>query len=152
MNLLLSECEQVQEMNTEISARFLSNKYKPSNILHNQKALDIHTERFIPDDIKLGLGFGWKFLFLFSIDNNNLPSTLAQLEQCIEESIPILSQHEAGMNALKILKNHNAKIRDFLIQYEMRSVGWKFTIHNILQQKVKKNWVRIAVFHRICMV
>lgn len=117
MNSLLDECKRVQEESIEISECVLSIKYKPPNIYHNHKALDIRTEKFIPDDIRVGLGFGWKFLFPFPIDNNNLPSIVAQLEQCIDESIPILSQHEAGIITLRNLRNHNAKVRDFNVQW-----------------------------------
>lgn len=60
----------------------------------NDKAVINRTGINIPDDIMIGLSFGWKFLFPFMTTEKNINSILAELGLCIEESVPVLYQNE----------------------------------------------------------
>lgn len=95
----------------------LSNQFKPPNLVFNRDAIIIKTNKRIPDDIVVGLSFGWKFLFPFCTSRKDYPDILAQLEMCIHDSIPILSQHEAFENITRIIKTENSIVHDFNIQW-----------------------------------
>lgn len=79
--------------------------HRPTGISYNRKALINKTDCLVPEDIQMGLSFGWKFLFPYSTTDENLHQALAELDKCIEDTIPVLSQHEAFAETAKILKN-----------------------------------------------
>lgn len=77
--------------------------YRPSDVFFNKDALINMTDLPIPDDIQICLSFGYKFLSPYSCNDKNMHSILAQLDQCIDESIPDLKILEASIDIYRIL-------------------------------------------------
>lgn len=117
LNALKKECEETRENTMLLHEEFIEKNHRPSNLNYNEKALIIMTDKAIPDDIKIGLSFGWKFLFPFVTKDNNIHQVLAELEMCIEDSIPIGSQYEAFSTTARILNNRNDYQNDDTIQW-----------------------------------
>lgn len=117
LGILKFECEQDERKIFIKKQMLIEAEYRPTNINYNKKALINKTQRKLPDDISIGLSFGWKFLFPFSTSNNNLHEVLAQIDQCIEESIPVLSQHTVFMESAQLIGNRKEYIEDVNIQW-----------------------------------
>lgn len=95
-------CDKEREkVETEIEKSF-----RPSDLVFNKKALVICTNIYIPMDIRIGLSFGYKFLFPYEFNQNNIFKLFAQLEMTIEQAIPELSILETSFEIKQILKNH----------------------------------------------
>lgn len=99
----INEWESVQE-NIELS---IEAAHRPPNIYLNENALIILTEAKIPEDIKIALSFGYKFLFPFECNNSNMHEILAQLEMTMVESLPDLKQDEAAILISNVLKERD---------------------------------------------
>lgn len=89
--------------------------YKPMN--YNTKALINMTQCILPDDISIGLSFGWKFLFPFVTSNENLHEIVSQLDCCIEDTINESRQIEASMEIARVLNNRREFQNDQTIQW-----------------------------------
>lgn len=98
-NECMKECD--ERMNEcEIN---VEKEYRPMDLNLNSKAIVVMTRKEVPDDIKIGLSFGWKFLFPFVSTSKNIHSVLAQLDHCIEQSVPECRQNEAFKHVANIL-------------------------------------------------
>lgn len=86
----------------------ISKSHMPLEFIFNKRALRNMTQCTIPDDVRLILSFGWKFLSPYTVDDGNLYSIVAQMDHCITESVPELQQHEAFREVTAILENSNA--------------------------------------------
>lgn len=95
----------------------LEKKFRPSDLVYNMKALIIDTRKHIPEDIIIGLSFGWKFLFPYITTDYNLHETLSQIEMCIDDAIPPLSHHEAYATISHILNGRGKLILDDATQW-----------------------------------
>lgn len=112
---ILNKLREDQEQTIEL-------KYRPTKIYFNDKALHILTKTFIPDDIKITLSLGHKFLFPYNINDKNLHKILAQLEMAVEDSIPDIRWLEASIEIRNILREHK-----FIEKYEDKN--WLKFIH-----------------------
>lgn len=101
---LLSELDLAFEREKEEAEASIALEFRPVDIVFNEEALKIFTKKFIPYDIRIGLSFGYKFLFPYSTNENNLYKLLAQLEMTIEKAVPHLSGIEASFDIRQILK------------------------------------------------
>lgn len=104
---LIAECFVEMESNKETIEQDIESKHRPPNVYFNEKALKVFTTAAIPDDIKIALSFGYKFLFPFECNNKNMYEILAQLEMTMEEAIPDLQQEEAAILINNILKTRD---------------------------------------------
>lgn len=100
------------EEERERAETVIEREHRPADLFFNRKALVICTERLIPEDIQIGLSFGYKFLFPYSCNDDNLHRLLAQLEMTIEQAVPVLSGLRASVDIQRILKGRSFS-RDF---------------------------------------
>lgn len=107
-------------------------KYRPTKFYFNDKALHIFSRTFVPDDIKIALSFGHKFLFPYNINENNLHKILAQLEMAVEDSIPDICWFEASTEIGEILRKHK-----FVDNYDDKN--WLKLIHHRTTKFFKKH-------------
>lgn len=105
-------------------------EYGPMN--YNKKALINRTQCIIPEDISIALSFGWKFLFPFNTTDQNMHEILAQLDQCIEESIPV----ECWMEASKLITNQLLKRDSF---QEDPNIQWLSFINKRTSEFLEKH-------------
>lgn len=96
---------------------FIEKKNRPHELGFNTKALIIKTRKHVPEDIAIGLSYGWKFLFPYMTTDDNLHEVLAQMEMCIEQTIPILSQQEAFMEISRILSTRSNTLLDSVVRW-----------------------------------
>lgn len=113
LNLILTEVEMTQlklECNNTMTNTMenheikIEKEHRPLELSFNERALVILTQKPIPEDIRIGLSFGWKFLFPYATTDQNIHQVLAELEQCIDETISAGSQPEAFLETAKILR------------------------------------------------
>lgn len=105
---LLHECLLVLESTRETTEQEIERKYRLPNIVFNKGALIILTEANIPEDIQIALSFGYKFLFPYETNNENLPEILAQLEMCIDQAVPDARILETSIDMHQILKHRDS--------------------------------------------
>lgn len=109
----MSECENVMyecEMTIE-------KEYRPTDLIMNKRAIVMRTTEIIPDDILLGLSFGWKFLFPYMTTDDNIHSVLAQMDHCIEGSVPEVFQEETFKKIGHILAKRTRVQHDNTVQW-----------------------------------
>lgn len=124
---LMAECG-IWECNTRSASELaLSLKYIPPGFTFNDRALVLKTDKLIPEDIRMGLSFGWKFLFPFITTSSKLHETLAQLEDCITESVDVTRQHEAFSDISRIMRDRKLTTMDGTIQW-LRFVAFRIEI------------------------
>lgn len=92
------------------------NRMSP-NFQFNEKALIIKTNTPIPEDVKIGFSFGWKFLFPYITTNSKMAKTLAQLEDCIDDTIDPIFHHEAYREIQTILRDRKYTRLDNNVQW-----------------------------------
>lgn len=107
MKLLIDECMKIRDECMEKYECELILKYKPIHATFNVGALRIMTDKIIPVDIKFGLSLGWKFLFPYVTSNENIHSILAQLEDCIEQTIPDVYLSRTYQQVAKVIRNRH---------------------------------------------
>lgn len=132
LNRWVSECLKEWESSQEMVEREIEAEHRPSNIHFNENALIILTDAVIPEDIRIALSFGYKFLFPFECNNRNMHEILAQLEMTIEEALPDLKQDEAATLIGRIL-NRRDKFQ------EDNNLKWLKFISNRTSAFFKKN-------------
>lgn len=106
-NLMLSLASALETGRERVEAA-IELEYRPKDLFFNKDALIICTNKSIPEDIQIGLSFGYKFLFPYSDNDNNLYKLLAQLEMTIEQALPDLNGLEASVHIQNILKKHSS--------------------------------------------
>lgn len=107
MKCLLEECMKISKGYNEIIESLIELKHRPTNIIFNENALKVYTDINIPEDIKINLSFGQKFLSPYECTDQNMHEIVAQLEMTIEQAIPDLRQLETSMDIHRILKNRD---------------------------------------------
>lgn len=112
-----TECENTQLESMLQHESEIEIRYRPFNINYNEKALIIMTDKAIPHDIKIGLSYGWKFLFPYINNNSNIHLILAQLEMCIESTIPAGFRNEAYLETYRTLKDRSITQDNTLVQW-----------------------------------
>lgn len=117
LKLFRDECDSVCEETEEMHEYEISKNHMPLEFIFNKKALLNKTQCTIPDDIRLILSFGWKFLAPYIINDSNLYSIVAQIDHCITESVPELQQHEAFRESTKILSGSNMNQENDTLQW-----------------------------------
>lgn len=111
------ECNNAMNEAMEKHETKIEKEHRPLELNFNEKALVILTQKPIPEDIKIGLSFGWKFLFPYTTTDQNIHQVLAELEQCIDETIPASLQSEAFLETAKILEERENFQEDDTIQW-----------------------------------
>lgn len=117
MSAIDEECQKAEIDAIEAHEIYIEKDNRPANLGYNIKAIVIKTRKSIPEDIIIGLSYGWKFLFPYITNDTNLHEILSQLEMCVDESIPPLSQHEAYSEIAQILSNRKEITLDPTIQW-----------------------------------
>lgn len=107
LNILLTECFQELESFQETTEQEIETKHRPPGVKFNENALVILTETVIPEDIRIALSFGYKFLFPYECNNKNMHEILAQLEMTMVEALPELKQIEAAIDIRRILNKRD---------------------------------------------
>lgn len=105
--ILNTECLLEMESYKETIEQEIESEHRPSGVCFNRNALVILTECTIPEDIRIALSFGYKFLFPFECNNANMHEILAQLEMTLEEALPDLKQDEAAILISNILRKRD---------------------------------------------
>lgn len=126
------ECLKTLESSQETTERTIELDYRPPDFRFNPRALKVLTEVAIPDDIKIALSFGYKFLFPYVCNNENMPEILAQLEKSVHDAIPEACQTEAFIDIFNILSQRSH------FQYDQTKRWLKF-ISNRTETFFKKN-------------
>lgn len=102
------ECTNELETSMENHESKIEKEHRPLELNYNEKALILMTQKPIPHDIKIGLSFGWKFLFPYVTTDENIHQVLAELEKCIDETIPMGFQNEAFLStAIQLSEREN---------------------------------------------
>lgn len=101
--------EKRQRLKCEISLEVAA---RPPMITFNSKAFINRSSIDAPEDIKILLSFGWKFLAPYITKERNLHLVLAQLEKCIDDVVPPLAHHEAFLDISYLLKERNRLVRN----------------------------------------
>lgn len=114
---------QIQE-ETELA---ISLKYQPQEIFFNEKALIILTDIHIPDDIKIGLSFGYKFVFPYVSKEDNFFKILSQIDKTIDDALPEARTRECSIEIGRILQNRQS------LQYDHIKRWLIFLSHRILE-------------------
>lgn len=117
MEIFRGECASHAEEASEQQEILIEREYRPNDLGYNMKAIVVRTRKHIPEDILIGLSYGWKFMYPFVTDNNNLHKTLSQLSLCIDESIEPLTQHEAYLEISRVLGGIKRTTLDNTIQW-----------------------------------
>lgn len=105
---LIAECLSETEICQETMEQEIEKQYRPPGVVYKENALVILTEEHIPEDIRIALSFGYKFLFPFECNNKNIHEILAQLEMTIEQAVPELKQREAATLIQEILRKRDS--------------------------------------------
>lgn len=102
-----------REVEIEISNRptntfFENNKITHGPINYNKKAIINLTQCLIPEDICIALSYGPKFLFPFNTSNENVYQIIAQLDNCLEDSVNPIKQQQTSMEITReLIKRDN---------------------------------------------
>lgn len=102
-----NECNKERDIYIEKTECAIAEEYKPVHAMYNEMALKVMTDKIIPDDVKFGLSLGYKFLFPFITTDENLHSVLAQLEDCIEQTIPEIFLGRVYRQIAEIMKKRD---------------------------------------------
>lgn len=111
MKLLVDTCVEERDLRMEKQECLIVGEYKPLHATFNVGAVKVMTDKNIPADILFGLSLGWKFLFPYTTSSENIHSVLAQVEDCIEQTIPEAYLRRTYKKVSEIIKNRS------LIQY-----------------------------------
>lgn len=114
---LKNECDIVCNESMIQNECRIEERHRPTGLNLNSKAIVIMARNNIPEDIKIGLSFGPKFLFPYTTTDDNVHSVLAQLDLCIEQSIPEIFRNETYKNISNILAKRSPLQQDGTIQW-----------------------------------
>lgn len=117
MTALDSLCLDTAFKSTLDREEIIEKEHRPPNLVYNMKAIINKTDKFIPEDIIIGLSYGWKFLFPYNTNNKNIHEILAQLENCIDDTISPISQHEAYTEIARALNGRSKFTHDDTIRW-----------------------------------
>lgn len=126
------ECENIRERVREGTEQEIEKRHRPTQIVFNEEALIILTKVIIPEDIKIGLSFGHKFLFPYTCDNKNLYEILAQLDLTISDAINESAQLMISRQIMLILKKRSLFMND-------NDKKWLKFVHNRTNEFLKNN-------------
>lgn len=129
---LVAQCHKETELCQEYIEQEIEQKHRPPGVQYKENALVILTEEQIPEDIRIALSFGYKFLFPFECNNKNIHEILAQLEMTMEQALPELAYKEAAIRIQQILKKRD----DFQVNGTLR---WLKFISNRTSRFFKNN-------------
>lgn len=131
MEIFKTQCDEKQlssRLSTEIA---IEREHRPSNAIYdketnritygpmnyNKKALINMTQCIIPEDICIGLSFGWKFLFPYVTNDENIHEAIAQLDNCIEDTIHESMQWETFIEMTREVGNRKKFEEDITLQW-----------------------------------
>lgn len=114
---LKAECINMHSHTKSTCELAIFREHMPPNFTFNEKALIIRTNKYIPPDVKIGLSFGWKFLFPFVTTNANFHSTLAQIESCVKETVNTIYYHELYFDIAHVLRERQHATLDSTVQW-----------------------------------
>lgn len=123
LNALRNECELALEEAELGEEEKIGKEYRPNGLVFIRRAFRNCTKCNIPYDIKMCLSYGWKFLFPHTVSDNNLHRLIAQLDKCVEDSIPELSRMEAFQEIAAVLRKPNLRIENDIIQWLTFTAG-----------------------------
>lgn len=101
------ECDSFELQSRNTREREIECQYRPSDVVFNKNAVHNMTNVEIPEDILIGLSFGYKFLFPYACTKHRMCEILAQLDLTITQAIPDLKQLETTMDISRILRNES---------------------------------------------
>lgn len=104
ISVLKTECTSIMETSLELTESSIEVEHRPVDLNWNKDALIVLVDQEIPEDIKICLSFGYKFLSPYMVRDSNLHEILAQLELCIENAIPEAKHYEASLDIYHVLK------------------------------------------------
>lgn len=108
MKSFMDECERETHTFMDLGEKRIEREFRPCYATYNEKSLKLMTTKQIPEDVCLGLSFGWKFLFPYTTTNDNIHSVLAQLEDCIEQTVPVMYLRRTYNKVANIVKNRSS--------------------------------------------
>ena len=88
-------------------------------IKYNEKAIINLTQCTIPEDIKIILSYGPKFIFPHNTTNEYLFRDIAQLDNCIEDTINPILRQVTSQEIANVIKKRELKQRDPTKQWLM---------------------------------
>lgn len=117
--LLMFHNECMTVLNQEIDKQEIAieMKFRPCDIGYNMKAIVVRTEKHIPEDILIGLSYGWKFMYPFVTNMDNMHEVASQLALCIDESVEPLAQHEVYRSIAQIISKRKVTTLDDTVQW-----------------------------------
>lgn len=118
--ILLMECDSLEATHRESKELQIEADHRPTDVFFNDKTIFNLTNVNIPEDIQIGLSFGYKFLFPYACTDKNMCEILAQLDLTIEQSIPDLNQLGATLEICRILRKQSR------MQYDLNKVWLSF--------------------------
>lgn len=123
LNALRKECDMAMEAAELEEEEKIGKEFRPNGLVFVRRAFRNNTKCNIPYDIKMCLSYGWKFLFPYTVSDNNLHRLIAQIDKCVEDSIPELSRIEAFQEIAAVLRKPNLRIENDIIQWLTFTAG-----------------------------
>lgn len=135
---LKMECRNNLENGKLNSGCFIEERYRPTGLVLNSKALINLSNVSIPEDIKFAISFGYKFLFPYVVNDDNIHEILAQMELTIQQSIPEAKQIETCLDVRRILRGRR------IIQYD-NNKRWLIFVGGRTMEFFKNNDSLLAI-------
>lgn len=129
---LLNECNLLETESRDSKESGIEIQHRPPNLTINKNAIFNMTSIEIPEDILIGLSFGYKFLFPYACTKGNMCEILAQLDLTVTQAVPDLKQLETTIDIYRTLKAETK------IQNDSNKV-WLSFIHLRIKQFFFKN-------------
>lgn len=107
-----SECAEFHNTYKESYEKWTEEINRPHGIIMDETAIVNLTDKAIPNDIKLVLSFGPKFVFPTCMSSINKNKVLAMLEHTIDKAVDPLLQDMTAKEAFIALKNEKFQISD----------------------------------------
>lgn len=117
LNTLRNECKLTLEAAELEKEEEIGKEFRPTGLVFIRRAFKNNTKCQIPYDIKTCLSYGWKFLFPYMVSDDNMHRLVAQLDKCVEDSIPELSRVEAFQEIAAALRKPDLIVNNNIIQW-----------------------------------
>lgn len=115
---------------------------RPNYAILDPSAIIILTDTHIPDDVKLVLSFGPKFIFPSKLNIDTIDGILTEMSGKIRRCLPVETQEEAfkqtAIQVEKYMHKYNTEIEKWLIFVEHRVENFLMDNKNIIVTKSDK--------------
>lgn len=127
INLIRTSGTELLKQYQEECESKIERERRPVELNYNKQAVINTTDIVVPEDILINLSFGYKFLAPYFCNDSNMHIVLAQLEQCIGDSIKDVRHLEACIEIQQILLDRD------IIQHDDTKKWLSFTSQRAIE-------------------